>query len=209
MTQTLPKVLTETLITFEEFTQLDTGDKIYELHNGEIIEVAQPSGEHEKVIGFIAKNITFEFVRLNQPYFIPSKVLVKPEGKQSGYLPDVLVLDETNLKNEPLFKKESTVSSGATIPLVAEVVSTNWSVDYALKFDEYSDVGIPEYWIVDYLGIGGKEFTGIPKQPTFTICQLENGQYKRTFLRSGKIPSKVFPELNLTVEQVFQARAAL
>ena len=106
MTQTLPKVLTETLITFEEFTQLDTGDKLYELHNGELIEVAQPSGEHEKVIGFIAKNITFEFVRLNQPYIIPSKVLVKPEGKESGYFPDVLVLDETNLKNEPLFKKE-------------------------------------------------------------------------------------------------------
>ncbi|MEO1376275.1 MAG: Uma2 family endonuclease, partial [Cyanobacteria bacterium J06635_10] len=35
------------------------------------------------------------------------------------------------------------------IPLVVEVVSTNWSVDYALKFDEYSDVGIPEYWMVD------------------------------------------------------------
>ena len=204
MTQTLTKTLT-----FEEFTQLDTGDRIYELHDGEIIEVAQPSGEHEKVIGFIAKYITYEFFRLNQPYIISSKVLVKPEGKESGYYPDVLVLDERNLKNEPLFKKKSTVSQGATIPLAVEVVSTNWQDDYALKFDEYSDIGIPEYWIVDYLGIGGKEFTGIPKQPTFTFCELENGQYKRTFLRSGKIPSKVFPELNLTVEQVFQAGAAL
>lgn len=207
MTQILPKIRTQTLIKFEEFTKLDTGDKIYELHNGEIIEVAQPSGEHEKVIGFLAKNITVEFVSKNRPYFIPSKVLVKPEGKESGYLPDILVLDETNLKNEPLYKKKSTVSQGATIPLIVEVVSTNWSVDYALKFDEYSDVGIPEYWIVDYLGIGGKEFTGIPKRPTFTICQLENGQYKRTFLRSGKIESKIFPELNFTVEQVFNAAA--
>ena len=57
MTQTLTKTLT-----FEEFTQLDTGDRIYELHDGEIIEVAQPSGEHEKVIGFIAKYITYEFL---------------------------------------------------------------------------------------------------------------------------------------------------
>ncbi|NJO63118.1 MAG: Uma2 family endonuclease [Richelia sp. RM2_1_2] len=204
MTQTLLKTLT-----FEEFVEWMPEDKRFELHDGEIIEVAQPTGEHEKVIGVLAKNITVEFVRLDRPYFIPSKVLVKPEGKKSGYFPDVLVLDETNLQNEPLYKKESTVSQSATIPLVIEVVSTNWSVDYALKFDEYSDIGILEYWIVDYLGIGGKEFTGIPKQPTFTVCQLENGQYKRTFLRSGKIQSKVFPELNLTVEQVFQAGAAL
>lgn len=203
MTQSLLKRLT-----FEEFTNWMPEDKRFELHNGEIIEVAQPTGEHESVIGFLARKITVEFDRLNLPYFIPSKVLVKPEGKESGYLPDVLVLDERNLKNEPLYRKESTVSQGATIPLVVEVVSTNWSIDYALKFDEYSDIGIAEYWIVDYLGIGGKEFTGIPKQPTFTICQLDSGQYKRTFLRSGLIQSKVFPELNLTVEQVFQAAAA-
>lgn len=204
MTQSLSKTLT-----FEEFAKWVPENKKFELHDGEIIDVAQPTGEHERVIGFIAKNITVEFVKLNRPYFIPSKVLVKPEGKESGYLPDVLVLDETNLKNEPLYKKESTVSQAATIPLVVEVVSTNWSVDYALKFDEYSDIGIPEYWIVDYLGIGGKEFTGIPKQPTFTICQLENRQYKRTFFRSGKIQSKVFPEMNLEVEKVFKAGEAL
>ena len=207
MTQTLPKVLTEALITFEEFANLDTGDKRYELHSGVLVEMAQPIGEHENVTGFLSTKITVEFDRLKLPYFLGSKVLVKPLGKDSGFLPDVLVLDKRNLANEPLYRKESTVSQSATIPLVIEVVSTNWQDDYALKFDEYSDIGIPEYWIVDYLGIGGKEFIGSPKEPTFTICELVNGQYVRTSLKSGAIQSKAFPELNLTVEQIFNAAA--
>ncbi|NJN07814.1 MAG: Uma2 family endonuclease [Richelia sp. RM1_1_1] len=207
MTQTLPKILTETSITFEDFVKLETGDKRYELHSGVLVEVAQPTGEHENVTGFLSTKITVEFDRLKLPYFLGSKVLVKPYGKDSGFLPDVLVLNKRNLANEPLYRKESTVSQSATIPLVIEVVSTNWQDDYALKFDEYSDIGIPEYWIVDYLGLGGKEFIGSPKQPTFTRCELVNGQYVRNSLKSGAIQSKAFPELNLTVEQILNAAA--
>ncbi|AFY55355.1 hypothetical protein Riv7116_2858 [Rivularia sp. PCC 7116] len=207
MTQTLPKVLTETLITFEEFANLDTGDKRYELHSGILVEMAQPIGEHENVTGFFIRKLSARFENFDLPYFIAPKVLVKPLGKDSGFLPDVLVLDKRNLANEPLYRKESTVSQSASIPLVIEVVSTNWQDDYALKFDEYSDIGIPEYWIVDYLGIGGKEFIGSPKEATFTICELVNGQYVRTALKSGTIQSKAFPNLNLTVEQIFNAAA--
>ncbi|MEM9926313.1 MAG: Uma2 family endonuclease [Cyanobacteria bacterium P01_D01_bin.50] len=207
MTQTLPKVLAEALITFEEFANLDTGEKRYELHSGVLVEVSQPIGEHENVTGFLIRKLSARFENFDLPYFIAPKVLVKPYGKDSGFLPDVLVLDKRNLANEPLYRKESTVSQSATVPLVIEVVSTNWQDDYALKFDEYSDIGIPEYWIVDYLGIGGKEFIGSPKEPTFTICELVNGQYVRTPFKSGTIQSKVFPELNLTVEQIFNAAA--
>ena len=205
MTQTLPKSIIEAPVTFEEFTNLDTVDKKYELHDGVIVEMAQPVGEHENVTGFLIRKLSARFENFDLPYFIAPKVLVKPEGKDSGFFPDVLVLDKRNLGNEPLYRKESTVCQGATIPLIIEVVSTNWSVDYALKFDEYSDIGIPEYWIVDYLGIGGKEFIGNPKQPTLTICELVEGQYVRNSLKSGLINSKVFPELNFTVEQIFSS----
>ena len=36
------------------------------------------------------------FVKIT--YFIASKVLVKPLGKESAYLPDVLLLNKQNLK---------------------------------------------------------------------------------------------------------------
>jgi Uma2 family endonuclease len=37
---------------------------------------------------------------------------------------------------------------------VVEVVSTNWETDDARKVEEYAILGIPEYWIVDYRGLG-------------------------------------------------------
>ncbi|MEL6164753.1 MAG: Uma2 family endonuclease, partial [Cyanobacteria bacterium J06628_3] len=151
MTQTLTKKLT-----FQEFVDWKPEDKLYELHDGVVVEVAQPIGKHENVFIFLSRKINVEIDRLNLPYGIPSKVLVKPEEKDSAYYPDVLVLDKRNLKNEPLYAKESTVSKSESIPLVIEIVSTNWGDDYAVKFEEYENIGIQEYVIVDYLGLGGK-----------------------------------------------------
>ena len=173
---------------------------------GIIVEVARPIGKHQNIVGFLARKIIVEFDRLNLPYLIPSRVLVKPEDKDSAYYPDVLVLDNRNLKNEPLFARVSTVSSRESIPLVVEVVSTNWHDDYALKFDDYETIGIPEYLIVDFLGKGGRQFIGNPKRPTITVCQLENGEYKSTLYRDDEvIQLKTFPELKLTANQIFQS----
>ena len=64
-------------------------------------------------------------------------------------------------------------TSGAAVKLIAEVVSSNWQNDYARKVEDYALLGIPEYWITEhYLGLGGREYIGKPKQPTLTICQL-------------------------------------
>ncbi len=37
-----------------------------------------------------------------------------------------------------------------TVPLVIEVVSTNWRDDYGHKFVEYEAMGIQESWTVDF-----------------------------------------------------------
>lgn len=71
--------------------------------------------------------------RLKLPYFIPKTAFIKPTQSESAYSPDVLILNQPNLVNEPLWKKESTVSQGASIPLVVEVVSSNWRDDYLKK----------------------------------------------------------------------------
>ncbi|MBR8837580.1 MAG: Uma2 family endonuclease [Stigonema ocellatum SAG 48.90 = DSM 106950] len=201
MTQTLPK-----LVTFEEFAAWRPDSGRYELHDGVIVEMAQPLGGHEKVTGFLAKKVTIEFDKLNLPYFIPRKVLVKPSENESGYEPDVLLLNEENLANEPLWEKSSTVIYGASIPLIVEVVSTNWDDDYYMKQGRYEGMGIPEYWIVDYLGLGAKKFTGNPKQPTFSVYQLIDEEYQVTQFRgNSRIISPIFPQLNLTAQQVFDA----
>ncbi|MGV0105546.1 putative restriction endonuclease domain-containing protein [Nostoc sp. DSM 114160] len=201
MTQAIPK-----LVSFEDFAAWRPQGGRYELHDGVIVEMPQPTGEHEDVVGFIARKLTVEFDRLNLPYTIPKTALIKPSNSLSAYSPDVLLLNRSNLVNEPLWKKESTVSYPASIPLVVEVVSTNWDDDYYTKQGKYEVIGIPEYWVVDYLGLGAKKFTGNPKQPTMSIYQLIDGEYQVTQFRgTDRIVSPTFPELNLTAEQIFQA----
>ncbi|MBD2518251.1 Uma2 family endonuclease [Nostoc sp. FACHB-973] len=203
MTQALRK-----LVTFDEFVAKypDNTGKRYELYDGVVVEMPQPTGDHEEVIGFLATKITLEYSRLNLRYFIPKTVLVKPIDNESAYSPDVLVLNLPNLVNEPLWKKQSTVTQAASISLVIEVVSTNWRDDYLKKYADYEQMGIPEYWIVDYAALGGREFIGKPKQPTISVCYLEEGEYRVSKFRGNdRIQSSIFPELNLTTEQIFRA----
>jgi Uma2 family endonuclease len=203
MIQTLSKVTT-----FEEFVAglPDNSGVRYELHNGNIIEMAQPVGEHEESKGFLTIKLSGIIDRLDLPYLIPNQVIVRPEGKDSGYFPDVLVLNRQNLANEKLWKKQSIISNGASIPLVIEVVSTNWRDDYHLKYADYEEMGISEYWIVDYAALGGRNFIGNPKQPTISVCNLVDEEYQISKFRDHeRIISQTFPELDLTANQIFQA----
>jgi len=203
MTQALPKI-----VTFDEFITWypENSGVRYELHNGEIVEMSQPTGKHERIKGFSAAELTLEFRRLNLPYFIPNQAIVKPPQRESGYFPDVLILNDAALVDEPFWEKSSTVTKGASIPLVIEVVSTNWRDDYYLKLADYEEMGIPEYWIVDYAALAARKFIGNPKQPTISVYQLIDGEYQVNLFRgSDKIISPTFPELNLTAEQVFNA----
>ena len=203
MIQTLSKVTT-----FEEFVAglPENSGVRYELHNGNIIEMAQPVGEHEESKGFLTIKLSGIIDRLDLPYLIPNQVIVRPEDKDSGYFPDVLVLNRQNLANEKLWKKQSIISNGASIPLVIEVVSTNWRDDYNLKYADYEEMGISEYWIVDYAALGGRNFIGNPKQPTISVCNLIDEEYQISKFRDHeRIISQTFPELDLTANQIFQA----
>ncbi len=203
MIQTLSKITT-----FDEFVEFlpENSGARYELHNGSIIEMAQPVGEHEEVKSFLGVEIPFEIKRLGLLYGIPNQVIVRPEDKDSGYFPDILVVNRANLINEPRWKKESILSQGASIPLAVEIVSTNWRDDYYLKFADYEEMGIAEYWLVDYGALGGRNFIGNPKKPTISVCNLVDGEYQITkFQDDDRLISQIFPELSLTANQIFQA----
>lgn len=211
MTQALTKP-----ITVKEFLEWipENSPKRYELHNGAVVEIEEPTGEHEEVTGFLNIEISAEIKRLKLPYSIPKTALVQSASSQSIYSPDLLlIVNKTALKLEPLWAKYSTVEYGASIPLVIEVVSTNWRDDYHKKLGEYvrvasrrEQIQIPEYWIVDYLGNGGVKFIGKPKQATLSIYNLVDDEYQvAQFKGDDRIVSFAFPELNLTAKQIFQA----
>ena len=201
MVQTLTK-----LVSFEEFIQFypETGSR-YELHNGEIVEMNPPVGDHEFVIGFLVRKISGELDRLDLSYLIPKTTFIKAAKSESAYLSDILLLNPANLLNEPLWKKESTVTQAASVPLVIEIVSSNWQTDYTHKTNDYESMGIPEYWIVDYGAFGGKRFIGNPKQPTISIYSLVDDEYiVNQFRGDDLIISPLFPELKLTLSQILQ-----
>ncbi|WP_019499798.1 Uma2 family endonuclease [Pseudanabaena sp. PCC 6802] len=193
-------------ITLEEFFEWypDRGGR-YELRNGVIVEV-QPTGPHEQVGGFLTLEVGFQIKQYSLPLIIPRQCILKGwDDDKSGFSPDVAVLHANALSEEPLWKKRSTITKGTSVCLAIEVVSTNWRDDYLTKLGEYEKLGIPEYWIVDYLGLGGRRLIGNPKQPTITICQLVNEEYQlQQFQAEERLVSPAFPNLNLTVSQIVQ-----
>jgi Uma2 family endonuclease len=198
------------LVTFDEFVkflQTQNDNICYELYDGNIIQMPQPKGKHEEIIAFLVAILGYEFVRLKLKYGISNKGLVQPENKQSGYFPDILVLNLSNLVNEPRWQEESILSQPESIPLVIEVVSTNWRDDYFKKLADYDEMGIREYWIVDYGAFANKSLIGKDKQPTISIYSFnDEGEYQgKQFRGNDHIESPTFPELNLTAQQIFQA----
>ena len=175
----------------------------YEFIDGELVEM-EPTGPHEQVAALISRKLNVEIDRQEIPYFIPHRCLILPLGTVSAFRPDLVVLDEQALEQEPLWSREPVITNGTTVKLVVEVVSTNWQNDYARKYEDYEALKIPEYWIVDYLGIGGKYYIGSPKQPTVTICHLVNDAYEKVLLRRDEdIQSCLFPNLKLITNQLF------
>ncbi|MEG4507727.1 Uma2 family endonuclease [Microcoleus sp. F6_B4] len=195
---------TAKLLTFEEFLEwYPDGKGRFELRNGVIVEM-NPNGDHEEVTSFLIRKINVEIDRLNLPYITPSTYFVRPPAATTGFQPDIIILDKSALISEPLWKKSSIITQGDSVKLAVEVVSTNWQDDYLVKVADYERLGIPEYWVVDYAALGGRRFIGNPKQPTISVYQLVDGEYQVSLFRDGdRILSSAFPELNLTVEQVF------
>jgi Uma2 family endonuclease len=206
MTVALDRPIQQKALTVDEFLVQYGGDKRYELIDGEVFDL-EPTGPHEEVAGFITQKICFQIELVQTPWTVFQRPLFRPSSiDMTAFRPDVAVIDRTELVHEPLWPEESILTRGSSIKFVAEVVSSNWQNDYSRKMEDYAALGIPEYWIADYKGLGGVKHIGQPKQPTLSICLLGDGEYRVQILRGQEtIVSPTFPGLNLTAEQVLRA----
>lgn len=193
-------------LSFVQFLeQLPDEEGRYELVDGEIMRIL-PTRKHDNVAEFMSDAFKAEVRRLNLDYRVSGRIVVRTltvDGQEQGRQPDVSVVNKT------LWDSNLSTYSALVEPLqlAVEVVSTNWEDDYIDKLDEYQRLGIPEYWIVDYLAIASRSYLGKPKVPTVFVYLLdENGVYQFTaYQNQDKIVSRTFPELTLTVEQVLAA----
>ncbi|MEG4204328.1 Uma2 family endonuclease [Microcoleus sp. Pol7_A1] len=191
------------ILTFETFLDRYCDNFRYELADGELVD-KEPTGPHETVSGKLATQIGIVLAAEKLPWFIPRNCLIRPfSDAATARRPDIVVLDETAIVSEPLWEREPVITLGRSIKLVVEVVSTNWETDYARKVEEYALLGITEYWIVDYRGLGGVAFIGKPKQPTITVCQLIDQDYIQQQFHLGQpIISPLLKNLQLRLDDI-------
>ena len=196
--------------TVEEFLELDLPEEQkYELIDGIVVHIAEASGKHENLRSELWFSLKSESKRANLGLLIhPQTVLVL--GKKDTRKPDLLAIERES------WNRQTQTQAVLTEPpsVVIEIVSTNWEEDYRIKPLWYAAFGVRELWIVDGLfhldRYPGKRNPKI-LQPTISIGQLvasesilvENEYRFESFTGSDRIKSEFFPNLNLTVDQIF------
>ncbi|VXD22999.1 conserved hypothetical protein [Planktothrix serta PCC 8927] len=200
--QTEPK-----LYSFDEFIEWypENSAVRYELHEGVIIKMPKPKGKHSNLTGSLIEQLLIIIRQMGKGgiWTIPRESIVKPKREQSGYEPDIIVLNQEVIKVEPRWENESIIQNPDSVKLIVEVVSTNWRDDYYNKLRDYEEMGIEEYWIFDYAALGPRKFIGNPKQPTLFVCTLVDGEYQMNpFTENMTIISATFPQFNLSLEQI-------
>ncbi|CAC5345065.1 MULTISPECIES: Uma2 family endonuclease [Planktothrix] len=190
MTQTPVK------LTFEEYLTYDDGtDNRYELEDGVLIPMTPASPIHSDIIGFLFICFYQEIQRQNLDLKVKQgDVGIRTRFSRSRQ-PDIAIIQAEDWRRLRQFKKSAILEVPAL--LVVEVVSPgedNENRDYVKKMTEYEEFGIAEYWIID------------PLIEQVMINFLMNGSYQNTiFTGEQRMISQLFPDLNLTVEQIFMA----
>jgi Uma2 family endonuclease len=178
-------------MTIEEYLAYDGGtDKCYELENGVLIEMPPGTGKHEAIIALLLVRFFLEKQRLGlmlEPRSNGVEVLTHTQIRR----PDVLVMTQ---QQATIIENTSAILKTAP-PLIVEVVSPeSKNRDYNLKTLEYAEFGVNEYWIVD------------PLQNQVTVCLLQGKVYDQIiFTGTQQVVSPIFPEINLTAQQILAA----
>jgi Uma2 family endonuclease len=197
-----------TPMTFEAFLAWDDGSgRNFELLDGVPVPLSEPNANHEDLIQRLCSYLESHCQENGLPYVSRQakqiRLKTQPNEKERSRKADIVVFDQEEWQRMKNFS--SSAAAYTPPPGAIEVVSTNWKDDYLTKLAEYEDLGILEYIIIDYAAFGGVRFIGSPKQPTITIYQLENGEYLagKVFRGDDRVGSMLFPNLNLTAEQIF------
>ena len=177
---------------FEEYLSYDDGtEKLYELFNGELIEMPPESGINVQIATFLL----IQFVSLLGYKRVRGHGLeLEVRGEPRNRYPDLTIIREEHIQQ---LANRNTIRLSMLPPLlVVEVVSPGElqrDRDFIAKRLQYQDCGIPEYWIID------------PQTQSILVLELINETYTEIGIFSGDdlVLSPQFNSLNLKVSQIF------
>jgi Uma2 family endonuclease len=177
---------------FEEYLSYNDGtEKLYELFNGELIEMPPESGTNVQ----IATLLLLQFALMLGYRRVRGHGLeLEVRGEPRNRYPDLTILREEHIQQ---LAKRNTIRLSMLPPLlVVEVVSPGElqrDRDFIAKRLQYQDCGIPEYWIID------------PEAQTLLVLELTGNLYTEIGNFSGDdlVISPQFSQMNLKVSQLF------
>jgi Uma2 family endonuclease len=177
---------------FEEYLSYDDGtDKLYELFNGELIEMPPESGINVQIATFLL----IQFVALLGYKRVRGHGLeLEVKGEPRNRYPDLTIIREEHIQQ---LANRNTIRLSMLPPLlVVEVVSPGElqrDRDFIAKRLQYQDCGIPEYWIID------------PQTKSILVLELINKIYQEIGIFSGDdlVISPQFNDLHLPGSQIF------
>ncbi|MCY7282730.1 MAG: Uma2 family endonuclease [Cyanobacteria bacterium CAN_BIN43] len=203
MTQAKPR-----FTTFEEYLSYsDDLEGRFQLINGELIELPPESPENDFFANYLMVaflNAGIAPLQLIRSHTCEVQGSVLQSNDAANRYPDLVVLRQEHLD---LMGRWLTVTLDMPPPrLIAEIVSpgkTNRDRNYINKRPlrylrssaQYAAIGVPEYWLID------------PRSQTVVVLDLHGNDYSEvgTFQGNDLIASRIFPELALTAEQIFQS----
>ncbi len=187
------KTIVKSRLTFEQFLSYDDNtDYLYELEDGELIQMPSESEINCRIASFLFAY----FIRSNLPYYkIRMKTeIVVPSKTTNVRIPDLVVFSEELVRAMEGAKRSLVTLDMPPPSLVVEVVSPNQAKrDYEDKQLEYFARGIPEYWIID------------PILQKVTVLQLKDNSYQeQIFNEDQPIVSLLLGKLELTANELLK-----
>jgi Uma2 family endonuclease len=178
-------------LTFEEYLNYDDGTGFhYELVDGRLELMNPPIIEHFLIGKFLERLLDAEIKRLNSSWLSFRETGVRT-GRNKSRLTDLSVV---TLEQARELVNASAVFQSPPLLIIEVVSPESVKRDYRYKRSEYAALEVPEYWIVD------------PLEVKVSVLLLEDGLYEEiVFTDSQQIVSRTFPELNISVDQVFAA----
>jgi Uma2 family endonuclease len=176
---------------FEEYLEYtDSNNRLYELFNGELVEVPPESGSN---IGIVTK-IIIHFAQIIDYLRVRHGLELEVNGEPRNRYPDLTIIKSEHI--EQLRDRNTIRLSMAPPDLVVEVVSPGnlqRDRDYIAKRNQYLDREIPLYWIVD------------PHVKEIMVLTLTSAGYREQIYRGSDKLEFQGTSLNLTADKILSA----
>lgn len=173
------------LRTYDDLLALPDDGNRYELIHGEIVMSPAPKTKHQRIQMLLSRKLGdyVETHRLGELFGAPLDVKFSPYNVVQ---PDLVFVSRARAD----IVSEDFIDGAPD--LIIEILSpSNRMRDLVTKAALYADQGVAEYWIID------------PDSETVVVNVLRHGLYTALQPAGDAIRSGVFPNLRMTVSEVF------